>query len=495
MPLYPLDIPPGMYRNGTEYQSQGRWYDANGIRWFTKTIRPVGGWLKVFAETVDGPGRGMRAWRRNTGVTYCAIGTPNKLWVMDSDTLTDITPDFFPPGVLDTVAGMGFGSGRFGLGPFGSSGGGGSRTSATMWSLAPWGDHLLAMATHDNILYEWDGTLASPAVAVANAPTGTSFFVTEEQTVVVLGANDEQRTAQWCAVQNDTLWAPAPDNIAGNHKLDTDGVLVVGIPARGGYLILTTVDAHLMTYVGLPRVYTFERIDTGCGIFGVRAACAFQNGNVAWMGSDQFFLFDGASVMPLPCDVQDYIFSDFNFDQSAKVYAATTQIFGELTWHYCSADSLVVNRSVTWNFIENHWAINGQPPRSSWQDAGAFAFPMGVATDGTIYNQEDGWTADGVSRVGTLYARSGPVEVGRGDQVIYATKVIPDEVSPGAWTLALKTRFAPEDAEVTYGPYTLATFTDVRAAGRQMATEIRNANDSDSRVGRFRIEGKTGGGR
>jgi len=28
MPLLPLDIPAGVYRNGTDYQSSGRWRDA-----------------------------------------------------------------------------------------------------------------------------------------------------------------------------------------------------------------------------------------------------------------------------------------------------------------------------------------------------------------------------------------------------------------------------------------------------------------------------------
>jgi hypothetical protein len=33
MPLIPLDIPPGIYRNGTELQSSNRWRDSNLIRW------------------------------------------------------------------------------------------------------------------------------------------------------------------------------------------------------------------------------------------------------------------------------------------------------------------------------------------------------------------------------------------------------------------------------------------------------------------------------
>ena len=335
MPLHGLDIPPGMYRNGTEYQSQGRWYDGRYIRFFERTIRPVGGWESALPETVDGPGRGMVAWRRNNGSTYAGIGTLNSLYVFDSDSLTDITPAFFAEGVEDTVPGVGFGAGMFGAGPFGSVSGGGARNVATTWSLAAWGENLLAMATHEGGLYEWTGSLATPAALVANAPTGTSFFVTQEQIVVVLGADGNQRKIAWCDVQDNTQWSPAADNLAGDHIRTTDGVLMAGMPVRGGNLILTNVDAHFMEYVGPNQVYRFTRLDTGCGLAGKKAMATFQNGNAAWMSNaGRFFTFDGAAVRPLPCDVADYVFSDFNWMQAAKVYCGTNQTFGEITWFY-----------------------------------------------------------------------------------------------------------------------------------------------------------------
>lgn len=46
MALFPLSFPPGIYRNGTEKQSAGRWYDGNLVRFYENTIRPIGGWRK-----------------------------------------------------------------------------------------------------------------------------------------------------------------------------------------------------------------------------------------------------------------------------------------------------------------------------------------------------------------------------------------------------------------------------------------------------------------
>ena len=44
MPFVHVAPPPGMFRNGTRYQSAGRWYDGNLVRWHEGAMRPVGGW-------------------------------------------------------------------------------------------------------------------------------------------------------------------------------------------------------------------------------------------------------------------------------------------------------------------------------------------------------------------------------------------------------------------------------------------------------------------
>ena len=51
-----LDLPPGMYQNGTLRQARGRWYDGNLVRFFEGTIRPIGGWRqKTYTGTLTNP--------------------------------------------------------------------------------------------------------------------------------------------------------------------------------------------------------------------------------------------------------------------------------------------------------------------------------------------------------------------------------------------------------------------------------------------------------
>ncbi|MEK9699360.1 MAG: hypothetical protein VW270_26515, partial [Candidatus Poseidoniales archaeon] len=66
MTLVRLDIPAGIYRNGTDLQSENRWRDANLVRWIDKTMRPVGGW-RVKSDTAAAYKiRGMLAWKDNS---------------------------------------------------------------------------------------------------------------------------------------------------------------------------------------------------------------------------------------------------------------------------------------------------------------------------------------------------------------------------------------------------------------------------------------------
>ena len=44
MPLIPIDLKPGVYKNGTAYSGKMRWADSNLVRWKDGAIRVIGGW-------------------------------------------------------------------------------------------------------------------------------------------------------------------------------------------------------------------------------------------------------------------------------------------------------------------------------------------------------------------------------------------------------------------------------------------------------------------
>ena len=108
MTLIPLDIPAGVYRNGTDLQSQGRWRDANLVRWVDGTLRPVGGWRTRSDTAANATIRGMVSWIDNSDKRWMVGETYNRLNVWSQAGVRfDITPTSFSDGREDAVAFVG----------------------------------------------------------------------------------------------------------------------------------------------------------------------------------------------------------------------------------------------------------------------------------------------------------------------------------------------------------------------------------------------------
>jgi hypothetical protein len=489
MAYIPLQIPPGVYKNGTEYQSKGRWNNSNLVRWFENTIRPVGGWRKRSTSQLTGMARGLINWRDNTGNRRIGVGTHSKLYSMnEAGTLTDITPSDLTVGSADAIQKLGYGYSTYGNYAYGVARPDlGSYTPATTWSLDTWGEYLVGCSTADGRLLEWQLNTANDAVAITNAPTSCiGLVVTQERFLFALGASGNPRKISWSDQENNTVWTAAATNQAGDFELTTIGSLQCAKRIRGVTIIFTDVDVHTATYIGPPYIYSFDRIGTGCGIISKQGVAVTDN-SCLWMSKSGFWMYDGY-VKPLVSDVGDYVFNNINYQQSSKIYAIHNSAFGEIWWFYPSSASNEVDSYVSYNYRENHWAV-GTLARTCGTDQGIFATPLMVSTDGYIYEHEVGFAYDSQ----TLFAESGPVELGAGDRVLSLTGMIPDENTLGDVQARFSTKFYPTSTEYSYGPYSMANPTSLRLTGRQIAVKIEGARNADWRVGIIRFDGKTGG--
>lgn len=490
--LIPLNIQPGVYRNGTEYQSKGRWFDANLVRWYEGTLRPVGGWRKRANGQFTGKCRGILAWRSNANARWIALGTHSKLYAMnEAGTLTDITPTGFTAGDADALLNLGYGGGPYGLFAYGTPRADtGTLTPATTWSLDTWGEFLLACSSKDGKIYEWDLNTSNDGVALTNAPINNkAVLVTAERFVFALGAGGNARKVQWSDQEDNTMWTPAITNQAGDIELETTGSIVCAKRLRGVNLIFTDVDVHTAQYQGPPFVYGFERIATGCGVISAQAVAAVES--VAyWWSPAGFFMYDGF-VRPLKCDVLDYVVSNLSQVQKSKVYAVANNQFGEVWWLYPSASNTEVDSYVAYNYREGHWTI-GSLSRTAGTDRGVFTYPLMVSADGYVYEHEVGVQYDN----GAPFAETGPIEIGNGDNILVAKEIIADEKLQGSVSLQFKTRFTPNASEST-SSYTInGNYTPVRFTGRQINMRVTGASpNSDWRVGVMRLDAVAGGRR
>jgi hypothetical protein len=489
----PLKLPPGIYRNGTEYQAAGRWYDANLVRWYENTLRPMGGWRKRSTSQMTGLCRGFITWRANDAERWIAAGTQSKLYAMnEAGTLKEITPTGITAGIASATIKTGYGYGTYGSYAYGVARPDlGGLIPATTWSLDTWGEYLVACSSADGKLYEWQLGFTTPtlAAAITNAPTGNkALLVTAERILFALGAGGNPRKVQWSDQEDNTVWTPLATNQAGDYELTTPGTLLAGKRVKGVNLLFTDVDVHTATYIGAPFVYGFEKAGSGCGLISAQAVAAIDTAAI-WMSKSGFWTYDGY-VKPLPSDVSDYVFSNMNFNQASKVYAVHNSQFGEIWWYYPSSGSNENDSYVTYNYRENHWNI-GSLARTAGTDAGVFTNPLLVSADGYIYEHEVGFAYDSAS----VFAESGPVQLGNGDNIMSVRQVVPDEQTLGEAVVSFKTRNYPTGTQSTFGPYTAANPTDVRFAARQVNVKVTGAVLADWRIGVMRLEAVAGGKR
>lgn len=492
--LIPISLPPGVYANGTELQSAGRWNYSNLVRWVSGSVRPVGGWRLKTDTPVVGAARSILAWKDNGSSPWLAIGTHSGLYAMSvAGVVKNITPVGYIVGDPNATAFTGYSGFAYGYGSYGTSRPDNATViPATVWSFDTWGENLVGCANTDGRIYEWPLLFATPtpAAVIANAPVeNASVFVTSERIMVALGAEGNPRLVKWSDQEDNTAWTPTTLNQAGDYELTTPGNIIAARRVRGISLIWTDLDLHTQTYVGQPFIYSFDVVGTGCGLIAPNACIVVANATAYWMSRTGFWMYDGY-VKPVPSDVYDYVFSNLNTDQSSKIYGMHNTEFGEVWWMYPSGGSNEIDSYVSYNYRENHWAI-GKLNRTIGTGRNVFDRPLMVGTDDFIYEHEVGHAHSGDS----VFLESGPVQLGVGDNIMAVRELIPDERTQGQTQISFSTKFYPNSTEYDFGPYSMSDPTSVRFSGRQVKMKIEQVASADWRVGTVRVDAVPAGRR
>lgn len=299
--------------------------------------------------------------------------------------------------------------------------------------------------------------------------------------------NYSPRRVYFAAQETTGDWEPTDTNSAGSMDLTTEGVLLATLPFRRQTLIWSTVDLWAMVYTGGDFKYSFDQVGMNCGIISRNAAVVVDSG-AYWMGQGKFFFYDGY-VKPLPCDVSDKVFQDFNAALADEVWAYANPLFNEITWHYASAGSNVLDRYVSYNYVENHWTYGALSRAAGVTfQAKVGNTPVLIDADGNIFDHETGDARTGM----TVFLESGPMQIGEGDRVVHATRIVPDDKTLGDVSATLFASDYPDDVEESES-VSLASPTDVRITGRQFRLRLQEAVATAWRVGVVRIAGVLGG--
>ena len=416
---------------------------------------------------------------------------------------------------------FGWGTGSWGLSTWGTprSPSASLVLNSRVWQFDNFGeDAICQLVDGSTFLWDLSAGINTRAAVLTGAPVKSKYALlsTPDRHLVCFGtdtvignaSSQDPMFVRFSNQEDISQFVESATNTAGGQRLTDGNTIISAIRSRGQILIFTDTSLHGQQFIGPPFTFGFQQLGANCGLIGPHAAVDV-NGQAFWMGTEAFYVFDG-TVKKLPCTVQDYVFKDLNQVQKTKVHVGLNSQFNEVTWWYCSFTSDFIDRLVTYNYLENTWAI-GTMPRSAWVDLSVYPKPLGAkylpdATNATIstiygltagraliYQQETG--TDDVNLPILSELSSGYFDIGDGDNMLLMSRFIPDfKDQVGNLTIRLLLRAFPQAtaSPSSLDPYIITPTTqkvDTRARGRQISIVIENEEvGSKWRYGTLRVD-------
>ena len=425
-----------------------------------------------------------------------------------------------------------------------------------MWILDNYGTKLIALI-YNGACFEWDAAAGNAtetrATIMSNAPAASRhvlvsptdrhliFFGTTTTTTDSTTQNDMFiRWSDQESINDSASYTVTANNTAGTQRLANGSKIMGAKRGRDTIYIWTDTALYLMRFVGAPFTFAFDQAGTNCGLIGKNAAVEVD-GAAFWMSENGFFQYTG-QLQTVPCLVEDYVYDDLNSTPRDLINCGLNNLFGEISWYYCTSSSSVVDRVVTYNYLETLLAkkpvwYTGSLARTSWVDSAVFDKPHACYydngddasydvvgnTDGiTIYYEQETGTdqvdAGGVITAVAANIISGDFDItqkrtsqgqmigapdtrGDGEYIMKIRRFIPDFINQtGDTQVTLMLRNYPSDTAATsaYGPFTITSSTDkvdTRARARAIAFKVANTGASggsyqaqDWKLGTFRLD-------
>jgi hypothetical protein len=403
-----------------------------------------------------------------------------------------------------------------------------------LWSIDNFGDNVIALI-HNAQAFEWNSNAANAAATratiISGAPTASRdmlvstpdrhlvFFGTE--TTIGDPTTQDDMFIRFSDQEDINTYTPTAVNTAGTQRL-ADGSRIVGaVRGRDAIYVWTDTSLFTMRFIGPPFTFGFAQVGTNCGLIGQNAAIEVD-GAAYWLSDNGFFKYSG-NLEAMICLVEDYVFDDINTTASQLINVGLNNLFGEITWFYPTSSSEVVNRSVTYNYMESTpqrpiWTT-GSLARTTWVDSAVFGLPHGTSynatgtsydvvgnTEGaTTYYQHETGTDQVKSAATTTIAaniESGDFDIspqqgleGDGDYIMKIRRFIPDFLSQtGNTQVTLNLKDYPNSTQASspLGPFTIDSTTtkvDTRARARLVSLKIANTGTAqDWKLGSFRLD-------
>ena len=422
-----------------------------------------------------------------------------------------------------------------------------------LWVLDNYGTKLIALI-YNGECFEWDAApnnaVNTRATIISGAPTASRHMIvsTPDRHLVFFGTEtvigdkntQDDMFIRFSSQEDLNTYTIRAENTAGSQRLAAGSKIMSAIKGRDAIYVWTDTALFLMQFVGQPFTFAFQQAGTNCGLIGKNAAVEVD-GSAYWMSRNGFFNYDG-QLKSMPCLVEDFVYSvdsglGINTIPKDLFNAGVNNLFGEINWFYCSAGSAVVDRVVTYNYLDSSsqrpiWTV-GSLDRTAWQDSAVYEKPHATYYDATdnasfdvtgntdgstiYYEQEKGTNqvnAGGVvtaipsnilsgdfditqKRSNTGQAVGTPDLRGDGEYIMRIMRFIPDFIEQSGTTkVSFTTRNYPNSTPVTtnFDITSATTFKSTRIRARSIALQVSNTGtDEKWKIGTFRLDIAPGG--
>jgi len=419
-----------------------------------------------------------------------------------------------------------------------------------LWVLDNYGTKLIALI-YNNECFEWDASapnaVANRATIITGAPTASRHVLvsTPDRHLVFFGTETTigDKTTQddmfirFSNQEDINTYTITAENSAGSQRIAAGSKIMSAVKGRDAIYIWTDTSLFLMQFVGQPFTFAFQQAGTNCGLIGKNAAVEVD-GAAYWMSENGFFYYNG-QLKSMVCLVEDFVYDSLNSVPRDLINCGLNNLFGEINWFYCSANSTTIDRVVTYNYIDSSpkrpiWTT-GTLNRSAWQDSAVYEKPhatyytptdnnsfdvTGNVDGSSVYYQHETGTdqenSGGAITAVTANILSGDFDItqkrstsgqvvgtpdmrGDGEFIMRISRFIPDFIDQtGDTQISFTTRNYPNSTPTTtnFTATSATTFKSTRLRARSIALKVSNTGANENwKIGTFRLDISPGGRR
>ena len=355
-------------------------------------------------------------------------------------------------GYADESLGVGYGLGLYGAGLYGVS-----KTSQSgltyprIWYFDRFGDRVVMTPGNQGSIYIWDGNINVAPALLTNAPTDVNYLFVSDNILMTYGHQNVSNQLFGSDSGNATIWSASSSNQVFQDVIAGAEQLVSSVPVLGVNLLFTFSQTYILSYIGLPLVWSIKLLDNSNGIIAPMARCSV-NGVAYWMGQNNFYSWSGGNIQQIPsnsqaqCTVLKYVFGNLNYAQAGKCFAWYNDMFNEIWFHYPSSTSNECDRIARLSISDNVWSIDTMDRISAEYPQNLFNNPRLISSGGNLYVHEQGNDDDTnpLSFTLTTNLRTS------GKETCIISGFVPDSIQTGNINVNVIGQLYPQSSDTTF---------------------------------------------